>query len=64
MGSPVTCNQRTPSIGFRRNSDLSQDVRYRCTIYLGIIFQAQVIVFPNISQQLYQTLDVYFTKIL
>ena len=45
------------------NYSLPQEVNYRCILYLGIIFQAQILVVPNISQQLYQTLKMYFTNI-
>ena len=45
------------------NSSLPQEFRYRCILYLGIIYQAQILVLPNISQQVYQTLKVYFTRI-
>ena len=45
------------------NASLSQEVRYRCILNLGIVSQAQILVVPNLSQQVYQTLKFYYTMI-
>ena len=45
------------------NTSLYQKVRYRCIIYISIIFQAQSIIFPNIPQYMYKPLNMYFTRV-
>ena len=46
------------------NNSLSQQVRYWCIIHINIILQSQSLIVPNVSQYMYQSFKVYFTRIL
>ena len=48
-------------LGF--NIGLSQEISYCCIIKICIVFQAQSLIVPNVSQQMYQSLKVYLTRI-
>ena len=42
---------------------LSQEISHWCIIQICIVFQAQSLIVPNLSQQMYQSLKVYLTRI-
>ena len=42
---------------------LSQEISRWCIIQISILFQAQIFIVSNVSQQMYQSLKVYLTRI-
>ena len=44
------------------NNNFYQRVRYRCIIHICIIFQSQSVIVSNVSQYMYQSFKVYFSR--